>query len=93
MYGYIVHELEEEEQYFIRQLKVDKKDMNLKKNFLSNPYIRALGICYGNAEKTDGRLDVPSSCGITEERFSIIIGTFLKGIDSLNIYAKQNEVD
>ena len=93
VYGYIAHELEEEDKYFIQQLKIEKKNMNLKKNFLSNPYIRALGICYGNAENTAESLDVPSSCGITEERFSIIIGTFLKGIDTLNIYAKQNEVD
>ena len=93
VYGYIAHELEEEDKYFIQQLKIEKKNMNLKKNFLSNPYIRALGICYGNAENTAESLDVPSSCGITEERFSIIIGTFLRGIDTLNIYAKQNEVD
>ena len=90
VYGHIAHELDEEDQYFIQQLEIEEENTSLTKSFLSNPYIQALGICY---EKTDGRLNVPSSCGITEERFSIIIGTFLKGINSLNIYAKQNEVD
>lgn len=93
MYGYIAHELDEEDRYFIHQLKVDKKNMNLKRNFLSNPYIQALGICYGNDEKTDGWLDVSSSCGITEEKFSMIIGEFLERMNSINIYPVREGFD
>ena len=70
-----------------------KKNMNLKRNFLSNPYIQALGICYGNDEKTDGWLDVSSSCGITEEKFSMIIGEFLERMNSINIYPVREGFD
>lgn len=86
VYEYIACELEEEDRYFVQQLKMGKKDICLKKRFLDHPYIRALGICYENETETDEKPGQPSACGITKEKFSDIVWKCLQGMNVLNIY-------